>query len=94
MINGEVLSGAQPLPKFEAVIDKQLKQAERLLKQGTKRSEIYVAASKANFKTAAPPKKREPPKPARPVYVEPAKYSPRHGPAVAKVTIMEFLDFQ
>lgn len=93
LINGELLSGAQPLPKFEAAVQKALAQAEGLVKKGTKADAVYVAASKANFKVE-PPKKREPPKPVGPVYVALADYSPRKGPKHAKVTVMEFLDFQ
>lgn len=94
LINGEVLSGAQPQPKFEAMVDKHLKQAEALVAAGTPKDQIYVAASKKNFKAAAAPAPRKPPAPVGPVYIASADYSLRKGPKAAKVTIMEFLDFQ
>jgi len=37
---------------------------------------------------------QQPPEPATPVYIPLASYSPREGPEHAKVTILEFSDFQ
>ena len=94
LINGEVLSGAQPQNKFEAVVDKHLALAQSLVAAGTPADQVYVAASKKNFKAAAAPAPRKPPAPVGPVYIAAADHSPRKGPKAAKVTFMEFLDFQ
>jgi protein-disulfide isomerase len=40
-INGRFLAGAQPLESFKAVIDEELKRADRLLATGVKRAELY-----------------------------------------------------
>lgn len=49
-INGRFLSGAQPFPRFKAVIDEELKKAEKLVAAGTPKAEVYKKTI-ANGKT-------------------------------------------
>jgi protein-disulfide isomerase len=93
-INGQSLSGAQPFDQFKAVIEKELKHADELLKAGTKPDKLYekildtlpktAAAAPAAAGPAAPPEKVE-------VAIGDA---PTKGPKSAPVTILEFSDFQ
>lgn len=92
--NGVMFSGAQSLEKFKALIDGELERAKALLAEGTPRHSVYVAATRAGFKT---PKKDEPleePAPDLAVYKVPVGNSPTLGPATALVTIVEFSDFE
>jgi protein-disulfide isomerase len=40
-INGRFLSGAQPFPAFKALIDEEMKKAEKLLASGTPKDKLY-----------------------------------------------------
>src|SRR5262249_1825762 len=40
-INGNLLSGAQPIDAFSTVIDKEIKHADELLKKGTSMEKLY-----------------------------------------------------
>jgi protein-disulfide isomerase len=40
-INGRFLSGAQPLPAFKALVDEEMKKAEKLLASGTSPDKLY-----------------------------------------------------
>lgn len=100
LINGIFLSGAQPRPKFEQIIDEQLKEAEKLIASGTKPDKVYVALSNSNFK-AKKGQKDDDKKPAgrdedsKTVWKVPViKGDPVKGPKHALVTIVEFSDFQ
>jgi protein-disulfide isomerase/tRNA A-37 threonylcarbamoyl transferase component Bud32 len=97
-VNGVLLSGALPPEKFTAAIDDQLKAASAATAAGTRADAVYVTLSKQNKENAP---KNEPKKdpPAAPVdddrvYTVPVGDSPRHGSAAARVTIVEFADFQ
>ncbi len=45
-INGRYLSGAQPFAKFEALIDEEIKEADRLIASGTSRARVYATLMK------------------------------------------------
>ena len=94
-INGRLVSGAQPFDNFKAVIDQELKRADAELAKGTKPSELYakLIAGGATAPAAAPAQQREA-APAKPVFVEIPAGAPSKGSTDAKVTIVEFTDFQ
>lgn len=62
-----------------------------LAKQGKGLAEILAAI---DAKDSAPKKAAEPPPPPKPQYIELAAWNPRLGPNPAKVTVVEFSDFQ
>ncbi|MET0792278.1 MAG: thioredoxin domain-containing protein [Polyangiaceae bacterium] len=84
-INGQRLSGAQPLESFVAVVDAQLKVARALVVNGTPRAKVYDAIL-AHAQDADPPEKKEIP--------APTAENPTRGPLNAPVLIHEFADFQ
>jgi protein-disulfide isomerase len=59
LINGILLSGAQPIDKFKAVIDEQLKAAEAAIKSGTKADKVYAKLSQENKAKAPAPQNRD-----------------------------------
>jgi protein-disulfide isomerase len=48
-INGKVLSGAQPFDKFKAVIEAELKEADKLIASGKKLEEVHKLRARANL---------------------------------------------
>jgi protein-disulfide isomerase len=99
-INGRPLSGAQPFDAFKKVIDEELANADKAIKAGVPAAQVYAALTQNARPGAAPP---EAPKPAQPqpaqadpaaVYKVPVGNSPERGPKTAKVTIVQFSDFQ
>lgn len=80
--NGTLLSGAQPLPAFQAALDKELKAAESYIAKGMGGTALYEQIVKDN----------PIPKPA-PIVIDVAG-SPSKGAADAKVTIIQFSEFQ
>jgi protein-disulfide isomerase len=98
-INGRPLSGAQPFDSFKKVIDEELANADKALKAGVASSQIYDALTR-NAKAAAAVADNKPaaPQPAQAdpnaVYKVPVGTSPEKGTKTAKVTIVEFSDFQ
>jgi protein-disulfide isomerase len=95
-INGVFLSGAQPLDKFTAIIDEQLKAAQTAIASGTKPDQVYAKVSQDNKKNAPPPKERQqkPEQDDKTVWKVPVGDSPAKGPDTALVTIVEWSDFQ
>ncbi|WP_426751600.1 DsbA family protein [Myxococcus sp. Y35] len=92
-INGRFLSGAQPIANFEALIDEEKAKAEALVKSGTPRSKVYETIIAKGAERAAP--KAQPQQPAAKVQkVDIPADSPSFGPATAKVTIVEWSDFE
>ncbi|MFT7626038.1 MAG: protein-disulfide isomerase, partial [Myxococcota bacterium] len=108
-INGEKLSGAQPITKFRSVVDAALVEADAELKKGTPKSRLHEVLSERNFPryTSVMVRGEKPPAlpPARPS--RPAKAvdntiwkvtlagdEPARGPKNAPVTIVAFSDFQ
>jgi protein-disulfide isomerase len=94
-INGRFLSGAQPIDNFKALIDEELTKAEALVKSGTPASQVYAKII-ANGAEKAAPKANPQQQAAAPAVrkVDVPADSPSFGPATAKVTIVEFSDFE
>ncbi len=92
-INGRFLSGAQPIGNFQALIDEELTKAENLVKSGVPASQVYAKIIEKGAERAAP--KAQPQQPAAAVRkVDIPADSPAFGPATAKVTIVEWSDFE
>lgn len=97
-INGLPLSGAQPVEKFETLIDQQLAEAMRLLMKGVRPLDVYVALTEQNYRApgAEPEPDSEDDEPSDttvwkvPVFAD----DPTRGPSDAPVTIVEFCDFE
>ena len=86
-VNGRRLpGGAAPLEAFSALIDEELAKAEGLVKSGVPASQVYAKLQEKAVASAVPP----------PVVkkVDVPADSPSFGPATAKVTIVEWSDFQ
>ena len=97
MINGVFLSGAQPIEKFKAVIDEQLKAAEAKKAAGVKADRVYVELSKENKAKNPPPKPRgeEQKQDDKTVWKVPVtENDPMKGAKNAQITIVLFSDFQ
>lgn len=95
IINGVFLSGAQPIDKFTAVIEEQLKAAQAAVAAGTKPDKVYAKLAAENKAKAPPQKDRErPQEDDKTVWKVPVGDSPAKGPATALVTIVEWSDFQ
>jgi len=78
--NGTLLSGAQPLPAFQAALDKEYNAAKAYEEKGLKGDALYEQIIKDN-------------QPA-PLVVDNIDASPFKGPADAPVTIVAFSEFQ
>jgi protein-disulfide isomerase len=94
-INGRLLSGAQPIDRFKALIDEELAKAETLVKGGVRPSEVYanIMAKAADAPAPRPPPQEEQPRSQYRKVSFPAD-SPSFGPSNAKVTIVEWSDFE
>src|SRR3954468_5971980 len=101
-INGRPLRGAQPKESFKAVIDKEIEAANAALKRGVKPADLYAELTKDGKEKAeggAAPSKPQP-QPGEPdqnvVYKAIVGDAPVKGADAkhAKVTIVEFSDFQ
>ncbi len=95
-INGEEVTGAQPLPVFEQAVDQQLNEAAAAKKKGVPADKLYKTLVAQNYKPPAPVgPEAKPQPPARDVTMVPiAKDDPVRGSKKAVVTIVEFADFQ
>ncbi len=83
-INGRRLVGAQPLDKFQPIIDEEIAKAEALVRSGTLPTAVYDTIMKGG-KAAPEPETKT---------VTPSPSAPFRGPANARVVIQEFADFQ
>jgi protein-disulfide isomerase len=94
-INGVMLNGAQPVEKFVAVIDAEVEKAKAKIAAGTSPDRVYVAMAAENFQ-AHPPATESPvvKEDTTTVFKVPIGNAPVRGAATAKVTIVEFADFQ
>ena len=93
-INGQVLNGALPLDAFTKAIDAELKVVDAMLAAGAPEETIYdvrLAALPVGAPEVVRPKKAAPTAPQK---AQLAKWTPVRGPALAKVTIVEYGDFQ
>jgi protein-disulfide isomerase len=100
-VNGVLVSGAQPLDKYEAVIDQELQKAQAKLASGTPADKVYVVMSQENHKSAlakAPAAATGAPgaTPAEDTAIHKVALgtSPILGKPDALVTVVEFSDFQ
>ncbi len=96
IINGTQLSGAQPFPKFDAVIKTEIAAAKALIKAGTKREAVYAKRVEKNFKKpAARAKNKGKAAASKVVYKLPlSPTTASKGGKEPLVTIVEFSDFQ
>ena len=94
-VNGVLLSGAQPLPVFDALVQRERAKADVALAQGTPRDSLYATMVARNFVAPKPdvPDEEDEPVDAT-VFAVPVGSSPVRGPADALVTIVAFGDFQ
>ena len=86
-VNGRRLpGGAAPLDAFSSLVDEELAKAEGLVRQGVPASQVYAKIQEKAVTSAAPP----------PVVkkVDVPADAPSFGPAMAKVTIVQWSDFQ
>jgi protein-disulfide isomerase len=92
-INGQLLVGAVPFENFKQVIDAELAKSDALLKTHTLDANFYKVAVDENVKNAKP---LQPPAPPQPQVfnVQFRADDPVAGPKFAKVTIVEFSEFQ
>lgn len=84
-INGRRLVGAQPSEKFEALIDEEMANAEKMVASGTAAEKVYDAIIK-NGKAPVPPERILAP--------APTADNPSKGPKNARVVIQMFADFE
>ena len=101
LIDGEPLTGAQPVEKFKAVIDAHLKKAAELKGKGTPDNQLYVEMTKAYFQQPkAPEAPQEEPDDLTVWKVDlgssPIKVGTGADPSkkAALVTIVTFSDYQ
>jgi protein-disulfide isomerase len=94
-INGRFLSGAQPIDNFKALIDEELEKAQAQVRSGTPASQVYAAVL-AKGVDAAPSRNNNQPDAPATAYrkVEFPADAPSFGPKNAKVTIVEWSDFE
>jgi protein-disulfide isomerase len=91
-VNGVKIAGAVPFETFKAVIDAQLKRANQALASGASRKDLYENLTKdGQLAPPAAPAAAAPPVQVR--AVDPGD-GPSIGPKHAKVTIVEWSDFQ
>jgi protein-disulfide isomerase len=95
-INGRPLRGAQPIEQFKSLIDHEIKAADALLAKGTKPTELYAELTKdGKDKAEVQPSPQRPGEPDQnTVYKAMIEDAPVRGAKHAKVTIVEWSDFQ
>ena len=94
MVNGKLISGAQPFDAFKKEIDAALETAKAKVASGTPKDKVYVAVTKDGFKAPAAKPEEAEEKQDTTVFKVPVGTSAALGPATAMVTIIEFSDFQ
>ena len=94
-VNGARISGAMPYESFKSVIDAQLRRANQALSNGVSRKNLYDDLIKDGLTAPAPQPQAQPsaPPPPQARNVDPGE-GPAIGPKNAKVTIVEWSDFQ
>ena len=93
-INGKAFRGAQPFDNFKTIIDASLKDADALVAKGTSKSNLYAEIIKGGKEKAdVPPPPKQAPQ-DNTIYKALVEDAPVKGAKNAKVTIVEFSDFQ
>ncbi len=95
-INGKKLSGAQPIEKFKEIIDAELSKAQAMVAGGTPADQVYAKIISTGTTAPAPAPAAAPAAPQLPAIrkVDVPADSPARGAKLAKVTIVEYSDFQ
>lgn len=93
-INGERLSGSQPVEKFEEIIKRQIIEVKDLRSKGIEVSDLYKVMVDTHYEAYRPPPTPAKAKAAIVVYVPVNSKDPVNGNHKALVTIVAFLDFQ
>ncbi len=95
-INGRFLSGAQPIGNFKSLIDEELSKAESLVKSGVSPSKVYAAILEKGVERAPARNQPAAQEQAKSPYrkVEFPADAPSFGSKTAKVTIVEWSDFE
>lgn len=83
-VNGRRLVGAQPIDRFKALVDEEMKKAEALVKAGVPAAQVYDKIMLSARSPSEPPRKH--------VDVDPK--APARGAAQPKVTVQVFTDFE
>ncbi|MCA9553854.1 MAG: thioredoxin domain-containing protein [Myxococcales bacterium] len=95
-VNGIPVRGAQPFPAFKTVIDKELELAEKVMKDGVAKKDVYAEILKREAgKTVAgaAPTPSAPPAPTGPVKIDIGR-APTMGPKNAPIKVVMWSDFQ
>ena len=98
-VNGRPIKGAMPLETFTRMVDQEIRRADTLLKRGVTLDRLYDELVKAGLTEAAVVAGRGGDDEARGpdpsvIHAVPIGTSPVRGKKTAKVTIVEFGDFQ
>ncbi|MBK7860231.1 MAG: thioredoxin domain-containing protein [Archangiaceae bacterium] len=95
-INGREFVGAQPFESFKAMIDEEIKHADKILASGVKPGQLYEKLIEDGIKNAPAAPAAQPGQPAAPAPVANIDIngSPVIGAKNAPVTIVAFSDFQ
>jgi protein-disulfide isomerase len=93
-INGRFLSGAQPIDNFKALIDEELGKAEALVKGGVRPAQVYAKIIEKGAERAAPKAAQQQQQAPAVKKIDVPADSASFGPATAKVTIVEWSDFE
>jgi protein-disulfide isomerase len=96
-INGRRLpGGASPIEVFKTLIDEELAKAEAMVRAGTPPSEVYARIIEKGEAPGAAPVAKNPRQAEAPAVrkIDAPADSPAFGPEFAKVTIVEWSDFQ
>ena len=91
-INGRRLVGAQPFDKFKEIIDSEITKAQGLLSSGTSQKDLYAALMKNAKAAGAAPAAAAGDLEKKPM--PSITGAPWKGAKNAKVTVVEFSDFQ
>jgi len=97
-INGRFISGAQPADAFKAIINEELTKAQALVKSGIRPTQVYetIIAKGVESPPARPQQQQQQQQAQAPAFrkVEFPADAPSFGPKTAKVTIVEWSDFE
>jgi protein-disulfide isomerase len=96
-VNGRFLSGAQPFDRFKSLIDEEVTKADALLARGVKPAQLYAELVKEGLTKQDPAQAAARPvgmPTTRDIYRVEVGKSPVRGRPDAKVTIVEWADYE